>query len=189
MRQPKLSRFQQHRLGLLGAMGLLGWVLFLVGAISPTAPAKIAVVNTSRITTSSTAIQKLLADASTSANALGEEIKKKQSALQRATDGYNSQLSVTSDEENKRRREEIRKLSDEVEELTFKLNREVKLAQEKSLSPLRDRIVQTISEIAKTGEIGVVLATENTVYFDPRLDLTDAVIAKIDAKPADPKKP
>lgn len=177
----KLRILKDRTYPLVAAAAILGWGLFLIGAGVSGSSGKLAVVNTDRITSSSAQVQKLLSDASVSANAVGEELKKKQEAYKKASDRYNSQLTITSDDENKKRREEIRKLNDEIEEITFRLNREVKTAQEKAVTPLKERIVKSISEIAKMDGVSVVLSSENTIYFDPQIDLTDQVIARIDA--------
>lgn len=175
----KLSKLKDQKTALLAILAVSGWGLLLLGAGGP--PTRIAVVNTDKITNSSVQVQNLLKEASTEATALGEELKKKQEEYRKAAERYNSQLSVTSEDEKKRRFEEIKKMGEDIEELTFRFNREMKNAQEKAVEPLRERIVTAIEDLARSSDIAVVLSTENTIYYSPQIDLTNAVVARIDA--------
>lgn len=167
---------------LLAPLGVLGWALFLVGAVSPTSPARVGVISSQRVTADSKVIQQLLAEASAPAQSINDEVRSKQAALNKATERYNAQLSVTQAEENGRRRAEIRTLEEEIEELAFRLNRELKRAQESAVNPLRDHVISAVNEIAREMEISVIIGVENTIYFDPAIDLTSAVVARIDAQ-------
>jgi outer membrane protein len=178
--QMSFSTLKKRRFQIMAAVAAAGWGVALLGAA--TAPTKIAVVNSDKITNTSVEIKKLLTDASTGAEALSEQVRAKQAQYKTLSDRYNSQLSITSEEEKKRRADELKKLAGEIEELSFRFNREIKNAQDKAVEPLRERVVKAISDVARAGDYAVVISTENTIYYSPQVDLTSAVIARIDGK-------
>ena len=73
--------------------------------------------------------------------------------LAAANERYTRQQSVSTPEENERRRKEVSKLSDELDEVQFRLNREVKKAQEKMVAPMQEKIVAAIKDIAASRRV------------------------------------
>jgi len=162
--------------------GIAGWTLALMGANSPVATSGIGIIDTAQIAVSSSAIQKAITNASGDAQKAKTDFEQKQKELQAANERYTRQQSVSTPDENERRRKEVAKLSDELEEIQFRLNREVKKAQEKMVAPMQEKIVAAIKDIAASRRLSVVLAKDNTIYHDNAIDLTKEVIARIDAK-------
>ena len=158
-----------------------GWGMALMGA-GGSGSGGIAVIDTSQIATSSASIQKAISDVSIESKQAKADFEKKQAEIKAASEKYTRQQSVASKDENERRQKEISKLNDELEEIQFRLNRAVKKAQEKMVSPMEERIVSAVKEIAASRRISVVLAKEHTIYSDPAADLTKEVIARLDAK-------
>ena len=119
--------------------------------------------------------------ASAAARALSEEFATKQEAYKAISEKYNSQASLVSGEENDRRREELLRLEDEIEELNFRLTREIKKAEESTYGPIRELIEKAIAEVALDQELNLVVSSSASVYHTPDIDITEAVIALLDA--------
>lgn len=159
---------------LAGAFGLL------LGA-GTAKPARVAVFDATRITGGSTRIQSMIAEASAGARVVREELEIKQREFKTASDKFASQRSVSSEEINDRRRAELTRQKEVIEELQFRLNREINRAQTSAVDPMRKMIMSTVRSLAAEQGLTVVLSSDNTYYFDPEVDLTAAIIGRLDA--------
>lgn len=164
------------------AFGLAGWALFIMAAASPTSTPKIAVLDTAKITSDSRLVQQAIDKASVGAEGIRQSLAQKQKEYQSAMEKYSSQKGVASEAENKKRADQLRTLKDEMEEMTFRLNREFKKAQEQAVAPMRDQIVKAVKDVSKAQGISIVMNADNVIYYDPGTDLTAAVVKKLDGK-------
>ena len=162
-------------------IGVLVGALLLMAAVDPSPAIQVAVIDSDRITAESVIVQEAIQAASPAAQALTEELRRLQTEIQSLAERFASQESVTSAEENQRRIAAIQQLTVEADALTVRLDRELALARELTVDPLRDKILRAINEVARERGIPLVLPLDNVIYFDPTIDLTSAVIARIDA--------
>ena len=133
-----------------------------------------------RITAESRSIQRVLGEVSVEAKQIRSDLEAKQESYQKAVDGFNAQLSVMSEKEKEKRKEQIRTIGEEIEELSFRFKREVKKAQDRAIDPMKQRIVDAVHSIAQSRQATVVLGSETLIYFDPSADFTDLVISALD---------
>lgn len=175
-----LRKLQRSGLSFGVALGLSGWCLVLMGAAGSPQPAPIAVINSARITSESTTIQNFIAEVSVEAQVTRDELDRIQNEMKTAIELYNAQESVTNEEGNLERKRRIEAMTETSEELKFRLGRQLKKAQEEMIGPTQKRIQDAIGEIATEEGIQIVLTTEQTIFFDSAIDLTDAVVARLD---------
>lgn len=159
---------------LVGAIGL-------IAATAPRQPARIGVVDTDRITNDSKMVQESISKASVHAQAIRDEIETRTKDFQEKKEIYASQEAVSGEKVNGERVEELKRLKEILEELNFKLNREIKKAQEQAVDPIRETILQAVREVAAAQDLDAVLSTEALLHFNPRNDITGDIIEHLDA--------
>ncbi len=160
---------------------LAGGFGLLLGA-GAAKPARVAVFDATRITDGSERIQAMIAEASADARAVREELESKQREFNTSSEKFASQKSVSSEDVNERRRAELARQKEAIEELQFRLSREINRAQTAAVDPMRKMIMSTVRELAAEQGLTVVLSSDNTYYFDPEVDLTGAIIARLDGR-------
>lgn len=175
-----LRKLQRSGLSFGAALGLLGWCLVLMGAAGSPRTAPIAVINSTRITAESTTIQDFIAEVSVEAQATRDELDRIQGEMKTAIALYSAQESVTNEEGNLDRKRRIEAMTETIEELKFRLGRQLKKAQEEMIGPTQKRIQDAIGAVATERGIQIVLTAEQTIFFDSSIDLTDAVVARLD---------
>lgn len=164
------------------ALALSGWALFIMGAVSPGSAPKLAVVDTSRITSGSTTVQAQIDKAAAGAEGIRKELKRKQDEYKSAAEKYSAQQGVATAAENEKRGAQLKTMKQDLEDMMVRLNREVEKAQEQAVAPMRDKIMKAVKEVSAAQGVGIVLNAEGVVYFDPATDLTAEVIKKLDGK-------
>jgi len=96
--------------------------------------------------------------------------------------------SVLSKEEQSRIAGEIEKVQEEIDDLSYRIRREMSKVEDKTISSALDLIVNAIDAVAKQQGYTLILKSESVVYGDPSCDITNAVIehlnASASAKPA-----
>lgn len=186
-RRIALRRLRRSR-STLAALALSGWAFALLGAVASGPGARVAVVDPARVTAESKTIQAALARAASPVEALSRELKEKQARRAEAGETYAAQKSAASAAENERRVAELRRMDEEIADLARRAGEALKDADEATLRPHRDRILEAVRRVAEPRGIGVVLRVENTVHYDPSLDLTAEVVARIDGDAEPPAK-
>lgn len=164
------------------AMILLAAAFGLLVGAGTAKPARVAVFDATRITDGSERIQTMIAEASAGARVVREELEIKQREFKTASEKFASQKSVSSDDVNERRRSELTLQREAIEELQFRLNREINRAQTAAVNPMREMIMSTVRSLAAEQGLTVVLSSDNTYYFDPEVDLTADIIGRLDAR-------
>lgn len=166
---------------LAGACLLAGAIL-IAGAAASHNGENVAVIDTTRVRMESKVIQSQLNAASAPAAIIQENFKAKRAQLGTAVEDYRAQKSVTSDAINKQRTDAIQKLTDELNKIVEDYNKALGEAGAKDLPELRAKIIDAVEWVAHERGIKLVLSNEGSVYVAPDLDLTDAVVAKIDGE-------
>lgn len=160
---------------------LAGWSAVIVGAAGVESAPKLAVVDAGRVTTDSKRVQSRMSQASAAVQPLNEQLKAKSKALEDASEAYSAQRTAATDAQNSAQAEKLRKMREEIEELNFELNRAAKRAQADTVMPMRDEISAAVQKVAQTKGYTVVLNKDQLFYFDPKSDITQEVIAAVDA--------
>ena len=104
--------------------------------------------------------------------------KRKQDFLQAQTD-FEKQKSVLRDDVKQQKAQELQKQYMALQEYANKLDQELAVEEQKSLDGLLTQAEPMIKDIATAEGVQLIVDTKAVVYFDPTMDLTDKLIAKM----------
>ncbi|MDK2970492.1 MAG: hypothetical protein PWP23_247 [Candidatus Sumerlaeota bacterium] len=147
-----------------------------------TAPCmRIAFVDMDRIIPESTAIRTVLDQADAELAAIGARIDDDTRELERRRLEYERQKGLFSADGAAQKRAELNAFAEQISEQTRAFERELRI-RERQLDPLMGAIHDTVAAVAQREEIDVVLRGENVLYGVEAADMTDKVIADLDAR-------
>lgn len=92
--------------------------------------------------------------------------------------------SVMAKEQRDKVAAEIEKALNEIDDLKYRINREYANAERETISAALELIAGAIDAVAQRGGYALILRGESVVYFDPRCDVTQAVIDELNRMPA-----
>lgn len=158
-------------------LGLTGMLILAAAQSHPS----VAVVDPDRIRLESVSIREGIFEISRPAQELQESLQRKNKQLRDALETYESQKTVASEQENQKRGQQIRELVREVERIKAAFEAAMAEAEQEGLAPIRRRIVQAVEREAHDRGIELVLSNAEVIFAAERVDLTDEVIARLDA--------
>ena len=156
-------------------------VVALLAPAAAHAQAKIGVFDKQRIvdqsklgTTAKTKLDKLV-------TARQDEVEGKRSAFEGMRKTYEQQQAALSDEKRLERQRELARQHDEVQSLMDNADRDLQRATQQAQIELAQKINPVIEDYAKTEGFDFLFDQEQYFYAKPQYDVTDAIIAKLDA--------
>lgn len=157
-------------------------IFVLSPAHDAAANSKIAVVNVQKIMKESKAAQAVRSQVTAKQKSFQAELDKKEGELQKEDQDLAKQRSVLSPEAFEKKYKDFRKKAadaqKEVREKRGKLDR----GFTEALTEIQKKVTEIVAGIAKEKEADIVVANTPVLYVSPDLDITDAVLSKLDAQ-------
>lgn len=155
----------------------------LLGAAMPPQPTeiRIGIIDTRRIEAESSAVRKMLEEADERAGEIRVALQKGRNELAARIQAYSAQGGVITTEERDRREEAILSLREQVDVLEFRLERENRIARERSVGPVGQRVLDAVRQVSEESGVTLVLESHDVVRYEAVHDITELVIRKLDS--------
>lgn len=148
------------------------------------AQGKVAYVDIDRVTEHSRSVNKTFLEIESKIKAFQEEIDAKTKLLQSLRDEIKKGEGVVADTELKKKRADALKLEEELTDLQYQGKREFQKLDATVFEPTIKEIILNIQEVAKEKNIDLVLRGEVVIYASDNVDITEAVIEKMNGQAA-----
>lgn len=156
-------------------------VAFSSISMSALAQGKVAYVDIDRVSEHARSVNKTFVDIEQKMKAFQEEIDSKTKLLQTLRSDIKKGEGVLAESALKSKKDEASKLEAELTELQFKGKREFQKIDATVFEPTIKEMILTIKEVAEEKKIDLVLRGEVVIYASDNVDITEAVIAKMNA--------
>jgi outer membrane protein len=168
----------------IGVMAL-GWLLAWQGndAEAQKLPrAVVAVIDYERVLRDAAAAQSIRKQIEARRKAYQEEISKEEQRLHEADKAFAEQRSVLSAEAFAEKRSEFEREVAEVQRLVQERRRELDRLSAAALNEVKRALIEIVTSLAEERGFNLVLSSSEVLFFARTLDLTEEVLAKLDAK-------
>jgi outer membrane protein len=171
-------------------------LIVAAGLVAQKAPV-VGTVDVQRVLNDYTVFQSAVEKIRGSVAPVEDEIKKMQEDIQQIiTEGREAETMTknpaASDSAKTEAQAKINELQQQLQQEQMKLNQFRQQAQQlaqkgqqEELAPLQEKAVAAVSTVAKDKGIDLVLAKNNVIFADDSLEITDAVIAILNAQAAE----
>ncbi len=148
----------------------------------PLPPAVVAVVNYQRLLREAKAARQIREEIEARRRRYQEEIKKKEQELLEKEREITRQRSLLSPEAFAKKRREFEQEAAAVQRQVQERRRQLDAASASAYAEVRNAIIAVVGELAEERGFNLVLPSTAVLLFSPRLDLTEEVLAGIDAR-------
>ena len=111
-----------------------------------------------------------------------EEISKEEQRLHEADKEFAKQRSLLTPEAFAEKRREFEQEVAEVQRLVQERRRALDSASAEALDEVKSALIEVVTSIAEERGFNLVLPSSEVLFFSRRIDLTDEVLAKLDAR-------
>lgn len=146
------------------------------------AASSIAVVNIQKIMKESKAAQAVRNQVTAKQKSFQTELDKKEDELQKEDQELAKQRSVLSPEAFEKKYKDFRKKAAEAQKEVREKRNKLDKGFTEALSEIQKKVSDIVAGIAKEKGVEVALANTPVLYVTPDLDITDAVLSKLDAQ-------
>jgi Skp family chaperone for outer membrane proteins len=141
-----------------------------------------AVIDYQRIMRDAVAAKSIRAQIEARRQAYQEEISKEEQRLHEADKEFAKQRSVLSAEAFAAKRRDFEQEVAEVQRLVQERRRELDSTAAAALNVVKEALIEIVTSIAEERGFNLVLASSEVLFFSRSLDLTEEVLAKLDAR-------
>lgn len=160
-------------------------ILAVAAALCAAAPAhaqtKVGFVDIDRVTVKAQSVTNLMSGMQGEFEKLQKDLDSRRQKIADIEADIKRTEGVMAKEEIDKKRADITRLRNEVDEIEFRAQRQVRDVEQQVLEPLRRKIVAAIEEVAREQRYDLVLTKEAVVYSTPSTDITDDVVKKLNA--------
>jgi outer membrane protein len=167
------------------ALVILGWLQPWQhqGAAAQKLPTTVAaVIDYQRILRDAAAARSIREQIETRRKAYQEEISKEEQRLHEADKEFAKQRSVLSPEAFAEKRREFEQDVAEVQRMVQERRRELDRMSAAALNEVKKALIEIVTSIAEERGFNLVLPSSEVLFFSRSLDLTQEVLAKLDAR-------
>lgn len=167
------------------ALGFLGIGLIVSPLLSSFATSavpqqpKIGAIDVQKTFQESAAGKRANAEFAKKRQAKQADLDKKKQDFSQAKSDYEKQKSVLRDDVRQQKEQDLEKQFMGLQDYASKLDQELALEEQKTLDSLLTQAEPIIKDIAVAEGVQLIVDTKAVVYFDPTMDLTDKLIAKM----------
>lgn len=113
-----------------------------------------------------------------------QELEKLQGDIRFEAEKFKRESTTMSQAQKDALRDKIQGMQQNLAEIGRPLEQEIKTRQNQELAKVQTLIIQTIEEIAKSGDFDEVKVKDTTIYFNPKkvTDLSDKVVTAVSKK-------
>ena len=141
-----------------------------------------AVIDYQRIMRDAAAAKSIREQIEARRQAYQEEISKEEQRLHEADKEFAKQRSVLSAEAFDAKRRDFEQEVAEVQRLVQERRRELDSTAAAALNVVKEALIEIVTSIAEERGFNLVLASSEVLFFSRSLDLTEEVLAKLDAR-------
>jgi outer membrane protein len=141
-----------------------------------------AVIDYQRILRDAAAAKSIREQIEARRRAYQEEISKEEQRLHEADKAFAKQRSVLSAEAFAAKRRDFEQEVAEVQRLVQERRRELDSTAAAALNVVKEALIEIVTSIAQERGFNLVLPTSEVLFFSRSLDLTEEVLAKLDAR-------
>jgi outer membrane protein len=141
-----------------------------------------AVIDYQRILRDAAAAQSIRKQIEARRQAYQEEISKEEQRLHEADKAFAKQRSVLSTEAFAEKRRDFEQEVAEVQRLVQERRRELDSMAAAALNEVKEALIEIVTSIAEERGFNLVLPSSEVLFFARSLDLTEEVLAKLDAR-------
>ena len=141
-----------------------------------------AVIDYQRILRDAAAAQSIREQIEARRKAYQEEISKEEQRLHEADKAFAKQRSVLSAEAFADKRRDFEQEVAEVQRLVQERRRELDSMAAAALNEVKEALIEIVTSIAEERGFNLVLPSSEVLFFSRSLDLTEEVLAKLDAR-------
>lgn len=160
-------------------------ILAVAAALCAAAPAhaqtKVGFVDIDRVTVKAQSVTNLMSGMQGEFEKLQKDLDSRRQKIADVEADIKRTEGVMAKEEIDKKRADITRLRNEIDEIEFRAQRQVRDVEQQVLEPLRRKIVAAIEEVAREQRYDLVLTKEAVVYSTPSTDITDDVVKKLNA--------
>jgi outer membrane protein len=186
-RPPPISRLRTAfgTLIAVAALVVIGWLQpwQYRGAAAQKLPTTVAaVIDYQRVLRDAAAARSIRQQIEARRKVYQEEISKEEQRLHEADKEFAKQRSVLSPEAFAEKRREFEQDVAEVQRMVQKRRRELDRISAAALNEVKEALIEIVTSIAEERGFNLVLPTSEVLFFSRSLDLTEEVLAKLDAR-------
>lgn len=153
----------------------------LCAVVPANAQTKVGFVDIDRVTVKAKSVTNLMSGMQGEFEKLQKDLDSRRQKITDIEADIKRTEGVMAKEEIDKKRADITRLRNEIDEIEFRAQRQVREVEQKVLEPLRRKIVTAIEEVAREQRYDLVLTKEAVVYSTPSTDITDDVVKKLNA--------
>ncbi len=147
-----------------------------------TSPTRVAFVDIEIVLDSSAAIRQIITEVDSELGQQSKAIDDKRREARRITLSLEQQGSVLSETERQTRQQRAADLMNEVDEMEYRFQREVKERQRTTIEPILEKVIRMIGDVGRREGFDLVVRGENVLYGRDTVDLTPYVIREVDKR-------
>jgi outer membrane protein len=158
---------------------ILASALALTLASAAFADTKIAVLDLNKVLASSPQVTDMQAQLKKQFDPRGQELVKMQKGIQSEIDQYNKNSPKMKSDELKKSQDKIIAEQKKLQEQQNTFQSDLVKAQNQSMQTILKKVEDIVNKIAADQKFDLVVTKVSTAYNDPKLEITDQVIAEI----------
>lgn len=148
-----------------------------------------AVIDYQRILRDAAAARSIREQIEVRRKAYQEEISQQEQRLHEADKAFAKQRSLLTPEAFAEKRREFEEEVAQVQRLVQERRRQLDAASAVALNEVKKALIQVVTSIAEERGFNLVLPSSEVLFFSRRIDLTDEVLGKLDARLPDVRVP
>lgn len=153
------------------------------GAVAQKLPTAVAaVIDYQRILRDAAAARSIREQIEARRQGYQEEISKEEQRLHEADKAFAKQRSVLTPEAFAEKRRDFEQEVAEVQRLVQERRRELDRMSAAALNEVKEALIEIVTSIAEERGFNLVLPSSEVLFFSRRIDLTEEVLAKLDAR-------
>jgi len=161
---------------------ILGWSVFPSPTMADQLPATVAaVVDYQRVLQEAAASKSIAEQMDVRRKAYHEEIAEQEQRLFDAERELTKQRSVLSEDAVNAKQKELEAEVQAVRELTQKRRQQLEQVSAEAVSKVERALFEVLTTLAEERGLNIVLPTSQVLFFSRQIDLTDEVLAELDA--------
>lgn len=145
-------------------------------------PTKVGFVDIEVVLDSSEAIRSIVSEVDSDLGEQAKAIDARKREQRRAQLAFEQQESVLSETERAARQEKIATMLNEIDEMEYRFQKEVRDKQRTTVEPLLEQVIRVIGDVGKREKYDLIVRGEMALYGRETADVTPLVIKEMDSR-------
>ncbi|MCB1969302.1 MAG: OmpH family outer membrane protein [Geminicoccaceae bacterium] len=171
----------------VGLVGTLLPAVAMAQAVEPLEPAVAAVIDYQRILRDAKAAQSIRNQVEARRKRYQDQIAREEQRLHEEDKALTKRRTILSAEAYAEKRQAFEADVGEVQRMVQERRRQLDDVSSEALSQVRNTLIEVVGDLAERAGFNVVLPSSGVLLFSPRIDLTEEVLTRLDAKLPDVK--